>query len=164
MRRVWIEIQRTVNLYRSTIRHPPCGGCGLKCKMDGKNPRVKESPSMRRVWIEIFHCKPRRKRSRSHPPCGGCGLKYAPCNFPAWWAPRSPSMRRVWIEIAQAVTSLAGSVGHPPCGGCGLKSDLSRHIMQRTGHPPCGGCGLKWAYRTSVERPPTVTLHAEGVD
>ena len=34
-------------------RHPPCGGCGLKCPGSILRDFAKWSPSMRRVWIEI---------------------------------------------------------------------------------------------------------------
>ena len=76
LRRVWVEIKRNHSFTRPTSRHPPCGGCGLKCKTD------------RRTGYK-----------NSHPPCGGCGLK---CFEMLVKKEKkvSPSLRRVWVEIS----------------------------------------------------------------
>ena len=86
----------------NTTRHPPCGGCGLKC----------------RCFLDLCPFCFR------HPPCGGCGLKsqiYRGYARGLW----SPSVWRVWIEIDTRCCPRCRSGRHPPCGGCGLKSSLS---------------------------------------
>ena len=142
--RVWIEISCKSDCSPCVLRHPPCGGCGLKFRLLRLLLLVPSSPSVWRVWIEIpsdrtplksspspsvwrvwiemlILCIP-ESNGLSHPPCGGCGLKSV-------------------VPISPAALCL----GHPPCGGCGLKLCRSaRDIAFSRGHPPCGGCGLKF--------------------
>ena len=102
MRRVWIEITRCWMGAKQKRRHPPCGGCGLKCAIRIRiTITTQTSPSMRRVWIEISFTGIEKYTQLGHPPCGGCGLKSR-------------------FEHIQG-----GNRRHPPCGGCGLKYTMA---------------------------------------
>ena len=96
LRRVWVEIKRFCTNRRIRPRHPPCGGCGLKCVSVAALKRSCWSPSLRRVWVEIGNVDTQNHRVRA-----------------------SPSLRRVWVEIFvldalavdRVVTLLAEGVG-----------------------------------------------------
>ena len=53
MRREWIEILKTEDVFDMPARLPPCGGSGLKYHGTGFLQFVVQSPSMRREWIEM---------------------------------------------------------------------------------------------------------------
>ena len=141
MRREWIEMNEEEDLKHRLRGLPPCGGSGLKCKIQRKT-----------------------LKNTSLPPCGGSGLKFF-CLRSKIERNESPSMRREWIEIPPLYILLYYKMRLPPCGGSGLKSAFFASLPASFSRlPPCGGSGLKCFSYSEEFFYKIVSLHAEGVD
>ena len=79
--------------------HPPCGGCGLKCRRSPGLPMRWPSPSVWRVWIEInpdWDIKIEQIKVTLRVE----GVDWNPGRLSRWLGRiQSPSVWRVWIEI-----------------------------------------------------------------
>ena len=121
-------------------RHPPPGGCGLKWYVTSVVPLPLVSPSARRVWIEI---------------CFRGAIK---CK------PMSPSARRVWIEITHIRGSVHSSRRHPPPGGCGLKYVTCEKEYEYRRSPSARRVWIEISRLYVPNDRYSVTLRPEGVD